>query len=97
MAEKSSSRPAKSKFRISNSSFFASIEPYPGAEEALREHSGVADAAVVGAPDERYEELPVAFVIAEDPAPKLVNLAVFRKKTVAADIKKASAEFDRAA
>ncbi len=34
-------------------------------EQVLRAHPGVADAAVVGAPDRRLGEIPVAFVVAE--------------------------------
>jgi long-chain acyl-CoA synthetase len=35
-------------------------------EELLREHEAVADAAVIGIPDERRNEVPVAYVV---PAP----------------------------
>jgi len=34
-------------------------------EEVLRLHPGVADAAVVGLPDDRLGEVPVAFVVGE--------------------------------
>jgi acyl-CoA synthetase (AMP-forming)/AMP-acid ligase II len=37
-------------------------------EAILAEHPGVADAAVVGVPDERWGELVVAYVVASDPA-----------------------------
>jgi malonyl-CoA/methylmalonyl-CoA synthetase len=37
-------------------------------EAALAEHPGVAEAAVVGAPDEQCGEVPVAFVMRRDPA-----------------------------
>jgi malonyl-CoA/methylmalonyl-CoA synthetase len=37
-------------------------------EEALREHPGVADAAVVGVPSAEWGETVVAFVVAADPA-----------------------------
>lgn len=40
---------------------------YPAeVESVLHEHPGVADAAVVGVPDERWGEVGVAFVVAED-------------------------------
>jgi acyl-CoA synthetase (AMP-forming)/AMP-acid ligase II len=37
-------------------------------EAVLTEHPGIADAAVVGLPDERWGELVVAYVVASDPA-----------------------------
>ncbi|WP_059020233.1 class I adenylate-forming enzyme family protein [Mycobacterium sp. M26] len=37
-------------------------------EQALMEHPGVIDAAVVGRSDERAGEIPVAFVVSSDPA-----------------------------
>ncbi len=37
-------------------------------EAILAEHPGVADAAVVGVPDERWGELVVAYIVAADPA-----------------------------
>ena len=37
-------------------------------EAVLAEHPGVADAAVVGLPDERWGELVVAYVVASDPS-----------------------------
>ena len=36
-------------------------------EEMLRKHAGVADAAVVGVPDEEAGELPRAYVVASSP------------------------------
>lgn len=45
------------------------INVYPAEiERALCEHPGVAEAAVVGAPHERWGEVPVAFVVRKDPA-----------------------------
>ncbi len=42
---------------------------YPNEVEAVvAEHSGVADVAVVGAPDDEYGEIVVAFVVKKDPA-----------------------------
>lgn len=38
-------------------------------EATLVSHPGIADAAVIGLPDEEAGELPIAFVIATDPAP----------------------------
>jgi acyl-CoA synthetase (AMP-forming)/AMP-acid ligase II len=37
-------------------------------EAVLTEHPGIADAAVVGLPDERWGEIVVAYVVASDPA-----------------------------
>ena len=37
-------------------------------EEVLNEHPGVAESVVVGAPDEKWGELVVAYVVKKDPA-----------------------------
>lgn len=42
-------------------------------EEVLRLHPGVVDAAVVGVPDERLGEVPVAFVVGAVDEPELVD------------------------
>jgi long-chain acyl-CoA synthetase len=52
-------------------------------EEALQEHPGVADAAVVGASDDRYEELPVAFVVLRDPSLEPAALLIFLRERIA--------------
>jgi long-chain acyl-CoA synthetase len=42
----------------------AGYNVYPSeVEELLREHEAVADAAVIGVPDERRNEIPVAYVV----------------------------------
>ena len=46
-------------------------------EDMLRKHAGVADAAVIGVPDEEAGELPRAYVVATDPAITEQELADF--------------------
>nr|WP_168515653.1 AMP-binding protein [Streptomyces sp. S1D4-11]QIZ00759.1 long-chain fatty acid--CoA ligase [Streptomyces sp. S1D4-11] len=43
-------------------------------EAVLKEHPGVADAAVVGAPDPRWGSLVTAYVVPNDPAPAVDDL-----------------------
>ncbi|WP_239374715.1 class I adenylate-forming enzyme family protein [Frankia sp. Cj5] len=53
-------------------------------EEALLDHPGVVDAAVVGAPDERLGEVPVAFVVpAAGSATTADELAAFARSRLA--------------
>lgn len=52
-------------------------------EATLVSHSGVQDAAVIGQPDEEAGELPVAFVIAADPAPSEDELKAHVASTLA--------------
>ncbi|XP_043196182.1 4-coumarate--CoA ligase 5-like [Amphibalanus amphitrite] len=46
-------------------------------EDMLRKHAGVADAAVIGVPDEEAGELPRAYVVTSDPAITEQELADF--------------------
>lgn len=52
-------------------------------EAALVAHPGIADAAVIGLPDEEAGELPIAFVIATDPAPTEAEVKAHLGKTLA--------------
>jgi long-chain acyl-CoA synthetase len=54
--------------RVSDMINRGGLKVYPGeVEEVLRLTPGVADAAVVGVPDDRLGEVPWAFVVASDP------------------------------
>jgi fatty-acyl-CoA synthase len=65
---------------ISGGENIATIE----VEHALLEHPDLADAAVVGAPDERWGEVPVAFVVARgDGAPEGDELRAFLRDRLA--------------
>ena len=65
---------------ISGGENIATIE----VEQALVAHPGVAEAAVVGAPDERWGEIPVAFVTARGAeAPDPDELIAFARERLA--------------
>ncbi|XP_043201768.1 4-coumarate--CoA ligase 1-like [Amphibalanus amphitrite] len=51
-------------------------------EDLLRKHAGVADAAVIGVPDEEAGELPRAYVVTSDPAITEQQLADFVNRRV---------------
>lgn len=51
-------------------------------EATLVAHSGVQDAAVIGRPDEEAGELPVAFIVAADPAPSEDELKAHLAETL---------------
>ncbi|KAF0303894.1 4-coumarate--CoA ligase [Amphibalanus amphitrite] len=51
-------------------------------EDLLRKHGGVADAAVIGVPDEEAGELPRAYVVTSDPAITEQQLADFVNRRV---------------
>ncbi len=52
-------------------------------EATLVSHPGIADAAVIGIPDAEAGELPMAFIIANDPAPTEDEIKAFLNKTLA--------------
>lgn len=52
-------------------------------EEILREHPGVEDCGVVGKPDSRFGEVPVAFVVATSKKPSVKDLQDFVASKVA--------------
>jgi len=51
-------------------------------EATLVSHPNIADAAVIGLPDEEAGELPIAFVIAADPAPSAEEIKAHLAKTL---------------
>jgi len=52
-------------------------------EAMLVSHPGIIDAAVIGLPDPEAGELPIAFVIATDPAPSEDEIKAFLSGTLA--------------
>ena len=52
-------------------------------EAALVSHPGITDAAVIGLPDEEAGEVPVAFVVATDPAPSAEDVKAHLAGTLA--------------
>ena len=52
-------------------------------EAALVSHPSIADAAVIGLPDEEAGELPVAFVVASEPAPSEEVIKAFLAESLA--------------
>jgi len=52
-------------------------------EAVLVSHPGVTDAAVIGVPDEEAGEVPVAFVVATDPAPSAEEVQAHLAGTLA--------------
>ena len=51
-------------------------------EATLVAHPNIADAAVIGLPDEEAGELPIAFIIATDPAPSVDDVKAHLAKTL---------------
>ncbi len=51
-------------------------------EATLVAHPNIADAAVIGLPDDEAGELPIAFVIATDPAPSVEDIKAHLAKTL---------------
>ena len=52
-------------------------------EATLVAHPGIADAAVIGLPDDEAGELPIAFVVVTDPAPTEAEVKVHLGRTLA--------------
>ena len=51
-------------------------------EATLVAHSGISDAAVIGIPDDEAGELPIAFVVAADPAPSMDEIQSYMAETL---------------
>ena len=52
-------------------------------EATLVSHPGITDAAVIGLPDPEAGELPMAFIVAGDPAPTEDEIKAFLNETLA--------------